>query len=381
VARVLLKGRVNAVTSGIGGDLLDSIWAEWDRGTDARQRREEVEALAQMSYQQARQQAAAAVAEEVTDEPIELRLVLTSFLTQMPSQARRSLRRPNDPAGTTVPPELTPRRGEDLKGLLPDRLPRFKAGDRPLPGVPWVLQELLGVGGFGEVWQACHVRFPGLQAALKFCLDPAARDRLLHHEAKVVLQVQRQGKHPGMVELRQAYLDTDPPCLEYEYIDGGELTDWVRHHPLTPRQASEVIVRLAGTVGFAHRLAPAVVHRDLKPANVLIQKVGTEACFKVADFGIGDLLHSQPRPGGASRPTILGGAFTHLYASPQQRAGLPPDVHDDVYALGVIWYHTKSHGIVTVRGTESTGTRRGIAPRPGSEPCVRAASGGSPGDG
>ena len=36
--------------------------------------------------------------------------------------------------------------------------------------------------------------------------------------------------------------------------------------------------------------------------------------------------------------TALRGSYTPLYASPQQRAGGPPDPRDDVHALGVIGY-------------------------------------------
>src|SRR5205823_5369756 len=98
-----------------------------------------------------------------------------AYLTQVPAMIRRSLRRPSDAKGSTVPPSLALKQPEDLLPFLPPRAPRFKPGDRPLPGVDWVLEEPLGVGGFGEVWKARHAHLTSkAPVALKFCLDASA---------------------------------------------------------------------------------------------------------------------------------------------------------------------------------------------------------------
>src|SRR5262249_8492463 len=153
------------------------------------------------------------------------------------------------------------------------RLPHFRSGDRP-PGIgDWQLEELLGMGGFGEVWKARHCFFDGIApVALKFCLDPAARDRLLKYEATVLNQVMRHGRHPGIVQLPDAYLSSAPPCLKYEYVEGGDLSGLVREWAsLSVRErwepATRIIADLAAIIGTAHRLEPSIVHRDLKPAN------------------------------------------------------------------------------------------------------------------
>jgi serine/threonine protein kinase len=216
----------------------------------------------------------------------------------------------------------------------------------------WELVDLLGVGGFGEVWLARHVYFDGITAALKFCLDPTARDRLLKHEATVLNQVMRHGRHPGIVPLLDASLSTDPPCLKYEYIEGGDLAGLVRDWQAGTeqprwRQASQVIVQLARIVGFAHRLTPPIVHRDLKPANVLVQRTSEGGyTLRITDFGIGGVaalpalneLNQGTTTRGGLLASALRGSHTPLYASPQQIRGEPADPRDDVHALGVIWY-------------------------------------------
>jgi serine/threonine protein kinase len=296
---------------------------------------------------------AESVAQEVAgDQPEQVRQGLAAYLAAVPAAVRQSLRRPADPAGQSVPFTFALKRPEDLLQFLPRRPPRFAPGQRP-PGLgDWELVELLGVGGFGEVWKARHVYFDGIApVALKFCLDPEARDRLLRHEAMVLNQVMRQGRHPGVVALLDAALSADPPCLKYEYIEGGDLAglvgDW-QDNPPQPRwrAATDVLLRLARIVAFAHRLSPPIVHRDLKPANILVRMGNGEFDLKVTDFGIGGVAARQAlaeaRQGTTGRGEMLGttlrGSHTPLYASPQQMRGEPPDPRDDVHALGVIWY-------------------------------------------
>src|SRR5262249_3031875 len=155
--------------------------------------------------------------------------------------------------------------------FLPRRLPRFKPGERPAGIGDWELVELLGVGGFGEVWKArhAHLRSKPL-VALKFCLDPSAVPAL-RNEAGLLDQAMQQGRHPGIVPLLQTYLGAAPPCLEYEYVAGGDLAGLIQELAaqgrLTAETANRLLLRLAEVVAFAHQADPPIVHGDLKPAN------------------------------------------------------------------------------------------------------------------
>ena len=349
--RFVAKSALNVVTGGVGGDFLDmchDLWNGWGKGRSEQQRKADVEALVQAPPAEVQKQAREAAREVARDQSPDVQFQLESYLNQVPAVARQSLRRREDPRGHTLPPSMPLARPEDLAAVLP-RPPRFKPGDRPLGTVvDWELVRLLGVGGFGEVWRARNPNAPHLQAALKFCLDPAAQ-QLLRYEAAVLARVMGQGACPGIVPLRHTYLSADPPCLEYEFIEGGDLAGTVHGHqaargPLTPDLATKIVLHLARALGPVHRLSPPIVHRDLKPANVLVRKRPTGSEFLITDFGIGGVAASQAleqtRRGTTSTPmlTSLKGAHTPLYASPEQRRGEPPDPRDDVHALGVIWY-------------------------------------------
>ncbi|HWG47918.1 MAG TPA: protein kinase [Gemmataceae bacterium] len=321
-----------------------------------------LEEVARAAVEEAKQEALLIAHEVAAGQPAPLQSRLAIYLAQVPPCIRQSLRRPSDPSGLSVPLLLSLQRPEDLLVFLPTRLPRFQPGDCPSGIGDWELVELLGSGGFGEVWKARHRFFDGIApVALKFCLDETARDRLLKYEAVVLNQVMRQARHPGFVPLLDAYLSADPPCLKYELVEGGDLSGLLREwQSLSPAQrwrpATEAVRRLATIVGSAHRLNPPIVHRDLKPANVLVQR-STEGDYllRVTDFGIGSVaampsLHAS-RLGTTARgdllATSLRGAHTPLYASPQQIRGEAPDVRDDVHALGVIWYQLLTGDLTT----------------------------------
>jgi serine/threonine protein kinase len=353
-----------------GGEAVYDIAADaledYRRASQEGALRAELQALAQAPPEQVRQEVQAAVQAEAAGLPPDAQQTMAAYLTQVPATIRRSLRRPSDSTGTTVPASLPLSRPEDLIPFLPSRPPRFKPGDRPLPGVDWVLDELIGIGGFGEVWKAYHAHLKSKPpVALKFCLDPAALPAL-RNEAGLLDRVIQHGRHPGIVALLQTYLSAAPPCLEYEYIEGGDLAALIQElHArgrMRPGTANGLMLHLAGIVASAHRANPPIVHGDLKPANVLVQRDESgKVKLRVIDYGIGGLAAAraarETKQKTRTRQELLTdavrGAYTPLYASPQQMTrgqGEPADPRDDVHALGVIWLQllTGDLGMISV---------------------------------
>jgi serine/threonine protein kinase len=384
VARKGLKMLADAAPFGNSlYEIAEEAWKEYRKTPAAAPVAAEVQQLAAAPAAVIHESVTAVVLEVAGDEPPEVRAALADYLTQVPSIVRRTLSRPSDPRGYTLPGTRSLRRAEDLLVFLPPRPPRFRAGDQPLAGTKWVLQELLGVGGFGEVWKAHDPDFQGLVVALKFCLDPQAAQTLLVHEAANLDRIVRHGRHPGIVGLRAVHRKSEPICLEYEYVEGGDLGGLIAERrergDIEPQEAARWIFQLAAALQFAHELAPPLVHRDLKPANILVGRSGPgDACsLYIADFGISGLAAGQAiadaTRGVTSRgeTTALGlrGACTPLYASPQQLQGRPPDPRDDVHALGVIWYQMLSGDLSRGRPSGSS-WRKELAGRGMSERLI-----------
>ena len=282
----------------------------------------------------------AAVASESDD----VRAAAKLYFGQMPGAIQQSLRRTQDRKGLTVPSDCPLSRADDLLRLIPRRMPRFKPGDSPVVGSDLVLTGFLGSGGFGEVWRAKHHDRPhSTEVVLKFCTDAQAA-RSLKKEVELLDRIRTRGRHPNIVELIYPHLRCSPPCLEYEFVDGGDLSRLMEdrtNKPFTPSEIAKIMVRIATPVAFAHE--QGIVHRDLKPQNVMVARKDGKAVFKITDFGIGGIIQREafaqsPNQGASMGATISQGTYTPIYSSPQQQQGGAPDKRDDVFALGVIWY-------------------------------------------
>ncbi|MBP3955650.1 protein kinase [Gemmata sp. G18] len=324
--------------SGVAQKLLDA----YAKRREQAKLREELDALIAARFENFREQLAEAMGDDRLQLTEAVRAQVEAYLSQFQASAKQAARILGDPSATTVPATVNINSAAELAAFLPQRPPRFTVGDS-VPGLPsWKLTEPLGGGGFGEVWKAENPDDEVPVAAFKFFLDSDARTRFTRAEAAALREIHRQAPHDGVVKLRQAEPLADPPWLQFEYIGGGDLSrlpgEWNGLPGAKRIQRIQGAIRaLAATAGQFHKLG--VVHRDLKPSNVLIRNTGEGPKLVIADFGISKIV--QPvghvrTPSGSALVTIR--AYTPVYASPQQKRGLPADVRDDVYSLGVLWY-------------------------------------------
>ncbi len=261
------------------------------------------------------------------------RQVALDYLTAIPQVLSRSLEPIGGFTRRTQLASRGPLDAERLLKLLPAYLPPYGT-PCDLPGTPYRLEKLIGMGGFGAVYRAVDPKMPFMPLALKFCRDSASIPMLRRERDNFesLIQAGTDNWSPRVVRLFGYNLEHPTPYLVYEWIPGGDLAAAIaeRGERPTTDEVLRWIRGIAEALAFAH--CRGIVHRDLKPANILLAPDGP----KLADFGIGGtaVLHIE----ASATVSMLRGAGTPLYMAPEQRRGEAPDPRHDIYSLGVIWY-------------------------------------------
>lgn len=193
---------------------------------------------------------------------------------------------------------------------------------------------------YGVVWQE-RIQY---KLALKtfqshFLFDQHAID-LFSEEATVWIKL---GSHPNIVKAFWVDLIRARPFLALEYVEGGNLRQWIGSKNLSPVVSVNFAIQFC--TGMIHvgekdlvNGRRGIVHRDIKPENILVSNGNI---IKITDFGLAKVISLSTHPSSTDISTMRqsGIAGTPQYMSPEQLHGkLPLDVRSDIYSFGIVLY-------------------------------------------
>jgi serine/threonine-protein kinase len=199
------------------------------------------------------------------------------------------------------------------------------------------VERVLGAGGMGVVVAAYHVKLEE-KVALKF-LRPEAlvnAEAMMRFDREARAAAKIKSEHVARV-IDVGSLPSGAPYMVMEYLEGSDLSAWLRQYgPLPIGQAIEFVLQACVAVADAHALG--IVHRDLKPSNLFcVRRSDGELMIKVLDFGISKLLDDGARGIAATKTSAMMGS--PLYMSPEQmRSARDVDARTDIWSTGVVLF-------------------------------------------
>lgn len=242
-----------------------------------------------------------------------------------------------------APPEELARRLVQERWLTRFQAEQLLAGRfRELRIGPYVITDLIGVGGMGAVYAAEHVE-TRQSAAVKVLSALFKQDAGMRTRFRLEARAGQMVDHPNLVKTL-AYGVTDDVFGEMDYMvmelfRGIALHELLSlHGPLTWSLACDIAVQAAA--GLQHLHERGLIHRDVKPDNLLMDNAGR---VKLIDYGLA-LTREAVRGGKVVEDgeefslTMLFGhdcLGTPDYMAPEQAAdSVAADLPSDVYALG-----------------------------------------------
>jgi len=208
------------------------------------------------------------------------------------------------------------------------------------------IQELIGLGGFADVYKATK-KDDGRFVAIKrprLAQSETIETPIFLEEAKLWSQLH----HRNIVEVIE-YGPEPIPWIAIEYMEGGSLRSKIGRWfpPIKDREGKEkaelpahfeecisIAIQLCDALGWAHNLG--FIHRDIKPENILFDNQNNP---KLSDWGLGKrTIELAMNSAQTMQSGIMG---TIAYAAPEQ---VKPEHFGqtgwwtDIYQCGAVLY-------------------------------------------
>ena len=210
----------------------------------------------------------------------------------------------------------------------------------------YLVQDLLGYGGFGAVYEVAALPPSTQRYALKATFDPESIPSF-ERECTIL-----QGlTHDNLPRYYEWFKANSSGYLVMELVAGQNLEEILKSKggPLPQNQVLGYAVQLCDVLSYLHSQPEPILHRDIKPANI---RFTGDGLLKLVDFG----LFKQ---GSKLTNTAMRGLGTIQYAPLEQYPGAArhTDQRSDLYSLGATLYHLltgETPPVVTARMATTT---------------------------
>jgi serine/threonine protein kinase len=196
----------------------------------------------------------------------------------------------------------------------------------------YIVEEMLGKGGFGAVYRVRDRRVRSNVFALKEVIDPNGHERnRLAFECELLKRLD----HPGLPRVYRVFDDerNSRVYMLMDYIEGPNLERLRLQQPekrFSLPRVMRILAPIVESMSYLHTQAPPIIHRDIKPANIIVPLAGDGDGAVLVDFGIAK-EYDQDSTTTAVRHCSPG------YGAPEHYAR-GTNTRTDIYGLAATFY-------------------------------------------
>jgi tousled-like kinase len=203
------------------------------------------------------------------------------------------------------------------------------------------LLNMLGKGGFSEVWKAYDMEAHRYCAVKihEVCKDETEEQRATYiRHALREYEIQKKIDHPRIVQLFDRFIiDQHAFGTVMTFSEGEDLDTYLKANGvLTEKEARGVMLQIFSGLKVLHTAEKPIIHYDLKPANLLIKR----GEIQITDFGLSKIA---PNRSDHHVELTSPGSGTYWYLPPESFAPgaggstrVSPKV--DVWSAGIIFF-------------------------------------------
>ena len=173
----------------------------------------------------------------------------------------------------------------------------------------YILLEQIGQGTFSKVTRAIHTISEQI-VAVKILDKKKIEDEIDIERIDREIEILKNIYHPNICQMYETYTTIHNYYLMMEYVQGGDLFDYISENSYLPEQKACYFFRqLISVMEYLSSLG--ISHRDIKPENILLNEDHSQ--IKVIDFGLSnfsdksELLHSSCGSPCYASPEMLSG--------------------------------------------------------------------------
>ena len=135
---------------------------------------------------------------------------------------------------------------------------------------------------FGEVYICTHI--PSKRTRCMKIYKKEKLNNINQNNFEEEIELVKQLDHPNIFKIYEFFQDGSNFYLVSEYLDGGELFDYIEKNKTFDEKTVCIIMeQVFSAILYLHKRG--IVHRDIKPENIMLSKKDDIYSIKLIDFG------------------------------------------------------------------------------------------------